>query len=267
LRLVDLIGTQRELIDTKSALLATQQRLTAELKEAADYVCSLLPAPLTDGPIRTDWQYVASSQLGGDLFGYHWLDDTRFALYLFDVCGHGVGASLLASSVHSALRRQTLPECDFADPGQVLAALDLAFPISEHGDKFFTIWYGVYDTTTRELRHAAGGHHDAVLLTDGQAVTAVGQRGLMIGLVDSRPVRSSSVTLPAGARLYLFSDGAFELKPENGGMLGWAGLAELLRTAWSQPRERVAQVTQQLRARQQRAEFTDDYSLVEFEFA
>lgn len=267
LRLVDLIGTQRELIDTKSALLATQQRLTAELKEAADYVRSLLPAPLIEGPIRTDWQYVASSQLGGDLFGYHWLDDTRFVLYLFDVCGHGVGASLLASSVHSVLRRQTLPGCDFADPGQVLAALDLAFPMSEHGDKFFTIWYGVYDTKTRELQHAAAGHHDAVLLTDGVTALSVGHRGLMIGLVNSRPVRSARVTLPPASRLYLFSDGAFELKPENGELLGWTGLAELLRSTWPQRGDRVARVTQQLRTRQQSAEFADDYSLVEFEFA
>jgi sigma-B regulation protein RsbU (phosphoserine phosphatase) len=267
LRLVDLIETQRELIDTKSALIATQQQLSAELNEAAEYVRSLLPAPLTDGPVKTAWQYIASSHLGGDLFGYHWLDDKRFAMYLFDVCGHGVGASLLASSVHSALRRQTLPGCDFADPGEVLAALDEAFPMSEHGDKFFTIWYGVYDVGTRELRHAAAGHHDAVLVTNAETATAVGHRGLMIGLMTNRPVKSDTIKLSPGARLYLFSDGAFEIKGDAGELFGWSGLAGLLRAASSQPEDRLPEITNQLRAVQQRTEFTDDYSLVEFEFA
>ncbi|HUQ69724.1 MAG TPA: GAF domain-containing SpoIIE family protein phosphatase [Planctomycetaceae bacterium] len=267
LRLVDLIAAQRELIETKTALVATQQRLATELGEAAEYVRSLLPAPLAEGPIRTDWEYVASSQLGGDLFGYHWLDDTRFALYLFDVCGHGVGASLLASSVHSALRRQTLPGCDFRDPGQVLAALDAAFPMSEHGEKFFTIWYGVYDTATRELRHAAAGHHDAVLLTDTDTVTPVGLHGLMIGVLPERPIRSERTTVPAGSRLYLFSDGAFEIRQSDRQMLGWQRLADMLRESWPQPELRLPALTQRLRRWQGRDEFADDYSLVEFEFA
>jgi phosphoserine phosphatase RsbU/P len=266
LRLVDVIATQRELIETKTALVVTQQRLAAELNEAAGYVRSLLPAPLISGPIRTDWQYVGSSQLGGDLFGYHWLDDTHFAMYLLDVCGHGVGASLLASSVHSTLRRQTLPGCDFTDPGQVLVALDAAFPMSEHGDKFFTIWYGVYDTATRELRHAAGGHHDAALLTADGPPTAVGLRGLMIGIVTGRPPRSERLTLPSGSRLYLFSDGAFELFPADGPMLGWSGLADILRGCWSRPSGRTEHVADLLRSLQSRSDFADDFSLVEFEF-
>jgi phosphoserine phosphatase RsbU/P len=52
LQMVSLIYFQRELLETKSALLASQTRLARELAEAAEYVRSLLPARL-DGPIRT----------------------------------------------------------------------------------------------------------------------------------------------------------------------------------------------------------------------
>ena len=77
------------------ALQESQRRLAAELAEAADYVASMLPEKL-DGVIKTDWKFVSSTSLGGDAFGYHWLDDNHFVMYLLDVCGHGVGAALLS---------------------------------------------------------------------------------------------------------------------------------------------------------------------------
>ncbi len=95
------------------ALVASQQALAAELAEAAAYVQSLLPPPLTGGPVR-DGPGVSflPAQLGGDAFGYHWLDDDRWRLYLLDVCGHGVKAALLSISAMNVLRSQALPHTD-----------------------------------------------------------------------------------------------------------------------------------------------------------
>src|SRR5262249_16938261 len=130
LNMMDLIRTQRELIETKNALATTQQRLAAELEEAAMFVRSLLPEPL-HGRIRTDWRFISCSKLGGDFFGYHWLDEDKFAIYLLDVCGHGVAAALLSISIHNALRRQALHEARLDRPSEVLAALNRAFPMDE----------------------------------------------------------------------------------------------------------------------------------------
>ena len=47
----------------------------ADLAQAAKYVQSLLPDKLKKGPILSDWRFVPSASLGGDSFGYHWLDD------------------------------------------------------------------------------------------------------------------------------------------------------------------------------------------------
>jgi sigma-B regulation protein RsbU (phosphoserine phosphatase) len=69
--------------------------LNQELADAADYVRTILPKPITEGPIRTDWRFVPSTSLGGDAFGYHMVDENHFAIYLIDVSGHGVGAALL----------------------------------------------------------------------------------------------------------------------------------------------------------------------------
>ena len=98
-------------------LAESQKQLADEVAQAAKYVCSLLPAPIQTGPVRVDWRFVPSTQLGGDSFGYHWLDDEHFAVYLLDVSGHGVGASLLSVSALNVLRSQSLPNTDFRDPG------------------------------------------------------------------------------------------------------------------------------------------------------
>src|SRR5262249_3619235 len=74
-----------------------RKQLADEIAQAAKYVQSLLPEKLAGG-IHTDWRFVPSTQLGGDIFGYHWLDPEHWAVYLPDVSGHGVGSSLLAVS-------------------------------------------------------------------------------------------------------------------------------------------------------------------------
>ena len=123
------------------------------------------PRSSRKGPIRTDWRFVPSADLGGDSFGYHWLDDDHFAFYLLDVSGHGVGAALLSVSALNALRSQSLPQTDFRDPGQVLTALNQAFQMDQQNGMFFTIWYGVYHKPTRRLDYSGGGHPPAILLS------------------------------------------------------------------------------------------------------
>ena len=169
------------------ALLESQHRLASEMKQAAHYVQSLLPDKLKKGDIRTDWRFVPSAELGGDSFGYHWLDDDHFAFYLLDVSGHGVGSALLSVSAMNALRSQALPQTDFRVPGQVLAALNNAFQMEQQNGLYFTIWYGVYHKPTRRIDYSGGGHPPALLFNGASAEEAALEvleaRGPMIGAV------------------------------------------------------------------------------------
>jgi FtsZ-binding cell division protein ZapB len=150
-----------------------QNRLQEELNEAADYVRSLLPPPILEGVVRTDWRFTPTTSLGGDSFGYHWLDDDRFAMYLLDVSGHGVGAALLSVSAMNVLRSRNLPQTDFSEPDQVLSALNNAFPMEEQNGRYFTMWYGVYNKKDRRLAYASGGHPPALLIGNGRGNSGV----------------------------------------------------------------------------------------------
>jgi sigma-B regulation protein RsbU (phosphoserine phosphatase) len=118
-------------------------RLNEDLSDAADYVKTILPEPINEGPVRSNWEFIPSESLGGDAFGYHWLDKDNFAIYLLDVSGHGVSAALLSATIMNVLRSHALPRVDFCEPDQVLSALNRSFPAEENNDMFFTIWYGV----------------------------------------------------------------------------------------------------------------------------
>lgn len=188
------------------------QALDRDLAEAGRYVASILPAPLSDGPIRTEWVYEPCARLGGDAFGYQMLDDSHAAIYLLDVSGHGVGSALHAVSVANTLRQRLLPNVSFHDPAAVISGLNVAFPMAAHNELFFTIWYGVVDLATRVMRYAAAGHHAAFLIP-GPAAAAIPlvTRNAAIGMTTGRTPVTSLVEVPAAASLCLFSDGVFEV--------------------------------------------------------
>ncbi len=224
-RLRDLEVIQREKLQT---LLG---KLNSELAEAADYVKSLMPLPVTGGPVRADWRFEPSTALGGDALGYHWLDQDTFAFYLLDVCGHGVGAALHSVSILNVLRSGNLPDTDFMKPEQVLNGLNRIFPMECHSDMFFTIWYGVYNCKSRILRYASGGHPAALLIDDisgdRSRIRVLETPNLVLGL-EGTLFESDEVEIKPGTRLYIFSDGVYEIMDENDACWGFDGLKDYL---------------------------------------
>lgn len=215
-------------------LAESQQQLTSEVAEAAKYVRSLLPAPITEGCIRIDWRFVPSTQLGGDSFGYHWLDKDHFAVYLLDVCGHGVGSSLLSVSALDVLRTRSLRDTDFRSPGQVLEGLNKTFDTDLHDEKFFTIWYGVFNRKTKELRYAGAGHPPVLLFSNGSRgyePVRLESTAPFIGVGPNVTFPEASITLGTAAKLFLFSDGVYEIQQKTGGMWEFEDLAHFLRDA------------------------------------
>lgn len=260
---------QLERNEAYSKLAESQQRLAEEVGEAAKYVCSLLPAPVPAGPVHVDWRFIPSTQLGGDSFSYHWLDDDHFAIFLLDVSGHGVGSSLMSVSALNVLRSQALPQTDFRNPSQVLQGLNTAFAMELHDNKYFTIWYGVYRKSTRQLIYTGGGHPPALLLS-GQtrqelALTQLDSQGPIIGMLPDMDFGSQTVDLAPTARLLLFSDGVFEIEQTNGKMWEFDDFLELIRTLPPDETlmDRLLAHVQTLHGSDQLA---DDFSIVEVEF-
>jgi len=238
--------------------------LRAELDNAAAYVTSLLPAPMTGPPISAGWRFEASSSLGGDALGFHWLDPDHFVVYVVDVCGHGVGAALLSVSVLNVLNARTLPGVDFRRPAEVLAGLNTAFPMERQHDMFFTIWYGVFNAPTRRLDFAAAAHPAAILLAPGAEPRMLGQPNLPIGVMEDQAYTAASATVPAGSRLVVLSDGAFEVRLPGDASLSFEDFVGLVARAEGQgPEERAEAIIAAVQALTGRSDFEDDCTLLE----
>ncbi len=204
--------------------------LQAELNQAAEYVRSLLPRPLTR-TVTTEALFIPSIQLGGDAFDYYWLDADHLAVYLLDVAGHGVRSALLSVSVLNVLRSQSLPNTNFSQPSAVLAALNRVFQMNEDGDDYFTIWYGVYNRIQRELVYACAGHPPGILLSDASTTTSVKELGSLsipIGMLPEADFDDDSCEIQPGSTLYLFSDGVYEILQPDGQIWGLNAFIDLL---------------------------------------
>jgi sigma-B regulation protein RsbU (phosphoserine phosphatase) len=264
---------EKEYQKTNAALTERNQalmRLNQELSEAADYVRTILPQPITEGAIRTDWRFVPSASLGGDAFGYHMVDDDHFAIYLIDVSGHGVGAALLSVSVVNILRSQSLPNTDFKDPEQVLEALNIAFPSEENNDMFFTIWYGVYRKSNRKLTYASGGHPPALLVGDASKgdsrITPLRTSNYVIGGMSEIKYERKECLVGERNTLYIFSDGVYEVEKSDGSMWRFQEFADFMNKVKMNGQSILDRLFNYAKSLGNSENFEDDFTIVEVVF-
>jgi len=248
------------------ALYKSQQVLAAQLASAAEYVVSLLPAPVKEGDIITDWRYVPSAELGGDSFGYHWIDEEHFAMYLLDVCDHGVGPALLSVSALNVLRSQTLRNTNFMVPEEVLVALNETFQMEKQNNLYFTIWYGVFNKTTRELKHASAGHPPPLLISASGEVLEMRSQNMFIGGMPDMIYNGDAVVVDIPSRLYVFSDGVFEVTKTDGTMWTYEELKEFLKNKPDADTSEIDSLCSYLQGIHGSKGFEDDFSMLKVEF-
>ena len=253
-------------------LVETQERLAAELREAAFYVRSLLPKRLRWQGVSADWEFIPSLSLGGDCFYYHKIDEQRLALYLLDVSGHGIQAALLSATIMNMLRGLSLGGVDYGSPSSVLSRLNRSFRMEDQNNMYFTIWYGVYDASTKVLRYAGAGSPPAVLIGPDGVVLELAGDGPVIGVDETAVFGNFDQTIDTGSNLYLFSDGLFEVRTKAGTILEWSEFIKLLEAhhkecavspACLSPINRIVESIRKLSSKPL---FDDDVSIVEFAF-
>ena len=239
------------------------KEMDRDLQEARQYVQSLLPAPWRTGPVTTEWMVMPSATLGGDALGYQELEDRKYALYLVDVSGHGSGPAMHTVSVMNVLRYRTLPQVDFSRPEQVIKGLNSMFKMDQHGDMYFTIWYGVYDSVNRSIEFCSGGHHPAFLVpADRSASIPLNTRNVAVGAVPSFNFKVDRADVPPGSSLYLFSDGVFEITTAAGTQWDLEDFVPLLTQPLMADLTEPQRLRKAVRIVQQRDEFDDDFSML-----
>jgi predicted ATPase len=242
------------------------ERMRAEFAAGLKYVRECIPSPM-HGVVSVDWRYIPASTLGGDIIGYHWLDREHLALYLIDVTGHGLDSALLSVTLTNIIRTGALSGADLKRPDQVLAQLNEAFGGRQHGNKYFTIWYGVYQSATRTLTWSGGGHHPAVLLIPGQPdPTVLSSEGPMMGVITQAEFPAQSCQIPAEARLLIFSDGVFEIFRDKRQMWNLADCITYLAVLGREGGNLMDELLNHIQRLRGSPHLNDDFSIIEARF-
>jgi pSer/pThr/pTyr-binding forkhead associated (FHA) protein len=249
------------------AEIAEEESLTAEIKRAEEYVRAILPPPILSGPVQAEGWFVPSSQLGGDAYGYQFLDPNTFIGFVLDVSGHGIGSAMHAANAANSLRRCTLPNTDFRDPAQVAAALNTALPMEEHNGLMLTLWYFCYDLPSRMLKFCAAGHHAAYLASPEDPDPApLWLRSPAIGMLPSARWAVGAMEMPAQARLYVFSDGCFEIALADGSYWTQEGLRRVIKQPPEPGVPESQRIFQVVRAAARPGPLDDDFSMLVMTF-
>jgi len=227
----------RELEAVNFRLGAANRRMERDLKAAARVQASFLPrsSPALPG-VRCAWIYRPCDELGGDGLNAFPLDDRHAALYVFDVCGHGVASALLSVSVSRVLSPPADPSSVLdgpAPPAAVADHLNRMFPFDQ-ADQYFTMVYGVLDGESGELRYVSAGHPGLLFDPASGEAGVIEKRGFPVGLATS-PYSEQLMTLAPGDRVYFYSDGVPEAANPEGRHYGAGRLVDAVRRGRAYP--------------------------------
>ncbi len=202
-------------------------KMQADLQAAARVQQALLPTniPAIDG-IRIGWSYLPCDELAGDILDVLAIDEHRLAVYVIDVCGHGVSAALLATTLNRWLTR--MPVSIRQDPVATLEQLNEAFQMEGERSQFFTCCYAVVDVHQKSMQFVSAGHPPPVLVRNA-AVQEISATGFPVGILAEPNYEVQQVALVPGDRVYFYSDGATEQRSAQDQAFGVERLlAELL---------------------------------------
>ncbi len=272
--------TTEELRKVHQKTMRSNQRMKSDLDTAAKIQHALLPTEEDlpdDIPVRFAWRFRPCEELAGDILNVSRLDDRHVAVYVLDVCGHGVAAALLSVTVRRFLsaRRDSLSlvwdrvpgtnQYTIARPAHVAQRLNTRFPWNPETAQFFTMFYGVLDCETYEFRYVSAGHPPALYVRRDGATALLGGENLPVGLT-KKEYSDQSVQLHPGDRVFLYSDGLTDVMDSEQRLFGLAGFADAVRTSTAttldQTLEHVSDATTLWSGGRRLA---DDFTLLAFE--
>lgn len=243
-----LSADDRKTLTDIAALVATELRLREAAKELAGQVkaLALANAGLREEKDRHDWEMhqageaqrrilppafrsiagvdyhamlVPSGGLSGDSYGYGQLNDEASFFWIADVVGHGVGAALLSATLSRVVTGEMVmaAQTDPPDPCDVMRRVNrrLIHP-GEEEFTYFTMIYGMVNTTTGRIRLAVAGHPPPLVMMPDGTVTGLDAGGLPLALFDHVDHDVIEIDFPLGARLLLYSDGVSECEDPDG---------------------------------------------------
>ncbi|WP_430791473.1 GAF domain-containing SpoIIE family protein phosphatase [Actinoplanes sp. G11-F43] len=174
----------------------------------------LSPLPPVDH-LRIEARYLPAGR--GDLVGGDWydavrLDDSRLAVVIGDVAGHGVTAAATMGHYRSMLRTLLVDRYDY--PSALLHRFERAARVLGVGGMATAVvaYLTAEETGGHTLTWANAGHVPPTLILPGDGPRSLPTGGPLLGGLRGVARRTHTQWLPPGSRLLLYTDGLIETR-------------------------------------------------------
>ncbi|WDV45564.1 SpoIIE family protein phosphatase [Clostridiaceae bacterium M8S5] len=169
--------------------------------------------------VDIDYIYEPSKLLSGDIFDIFNIGERYMGVYICDVVGHGVTASMLTMFIRQTMRAI---KDKYHSPAKTLKLLHEEFiRLNLDDDKYFTIFYGIFDKSNYTLSCANAGHNCAPILIKNNKVSLIEMTGFPImNLYRDIQYREQIIKIKENDSLIFYTDGVIEAKNDIGEYMG-----------------------------------------------
>jgi sigma-B regulation protein RsbU (phosphoserine phosphatase) len=190
-----------------------RERLQRDMELAVEVQGMLIPRSLPKtGSVEVGATYLPNQNIGGDYFDFIKLGSDEFLWCIADASGKGVSAALLMANLQASLRAWTSVESDLV---KVVERLNEIVVSNTNGERFITLFLGLYNEKTRLLKYVNAGHNPPILIND-KNVKFLKEGTTIIGAFDKLPsVRVGSEILSSGSLIFNYTDGLVESPNEE----------------------------------------------------
>jgi serine phosphatase RsbU (regulator of sigma subunit) len=209
-------------------------RVAGEMQAAQRIQLDTLPRPesVHDARVELAASMEPALEVGGDLYDFYMLDESRLFFMLGDVSGKGLPASIFMA-VSKALCKSTMLRAHDADLGALLVQTNVEVSRDNPAALFVTVFAGVLDLRTGALDYCNAGHENPWLIRADRSGTVrlTAGDGPPLCVVDEFPYRAARVELAPGDVVCVVSDGVTEANDHAHALYGTARIERLLAAA------------------------------------
>jgi sigma-B regulation protein RsbU (phosphoserine phosphatase) len=190
-----------------------RERLTREVELARQVQNMLIPQELPNNLfLDVASVYRPHQSIGGDFFDFIQLNNDEFLWCVADVSGKGISAALIMANFQASLRALVSLDIELSD---LVRRLNKNVYRNTNGDRFITLFIGLYHDKTRKLKYINAGHN-ATIIIEKEKISTLATGTTMIGAFDELPfVNEGEITVAPETIIFNYTDGIVEFDGEE----------------------------------------------------
>jgi serine phosphatase RsbU (regulator of sigma subunit) len=189
---------------------AARLRLESELQIAQTVQQYLYPhvAPVLRGG-TVSGRTLAARIIGGDLYDFFDLGRERIGILCADVSGKGIPAALMMANLQAVARAHFGDKIDgpAAPPAHFVEILNQQLAGRFGDNRYATLFWAEYDAHTSVLTYVNAGHPSPILRYSTGKIERLNSVGVPVGMFADSKYRATTLEMPPGAQLVIFTDG------------------------------------------------------------